>query len=95
MGNCTAPSLHADDGELVPPELEREREERAGVEVRIRISKRQLQELLEKAAATVTAAAAAGDEVVLAGIINAGEVVDRHHRHWRPALQSIPEAIEP
>ncbi|KAL5202945.1 hypothetical protein ABZP36_013897 [Zizania latifolia] len=93
MGNCAAPSRRAapwtDDGELVSPELELEREERTGaVEVRIKVSKRQLQELLERAAG-------GGDGVVLASIINAGEVVDHQHRHWKPALQSIPEAVEP
>uniref|UniRef100_A0A0E0L4A7 Uncharacterized protein n=1 Tax=Oryza punctata TaxID=4537 RepID=A0A0E0L4A7_ORYPU len=66
-----------------------------GVEVRIRISKRQLQELLEMASMTV--AGGGGDEEnVLAGIINAGEVVDHHHqRQWQPTLQSIPEGREP
>lgn len=85
MGNCAA--APSDDGELGSPE----REEMTGVEVRIRISKRQLQELLEMASMT-----AAGDEKVIAGIINAGEVVDHHQqRHWQPTLQSIPEAGEP
>uniref|UniRef100_J3M8J8 Uncharacterized protein n=1 Tax=Oryza brachyantha TaxID=4533 RepID=J3M8J8_ORYBR len=96
MGNCAAPSRPAaswtdeyDDGEPGSPE----REEMAGVEVRIRISKRQLQELLENAAV----AGCGGDEKVLACIIDAGEVVGHHHhhRHWQPTLQSIPEAVEP
>uniref|UniRef100_A0A0D9WI92 Uncharacterized protein n=1 Tax=Leersia perrieri TaxID=77586 RepID=A0A0D9WI92_9ORYZ len=90
MGNCAASSRRAapswrDDGELRSPEPE----EMTGVEVRIRIGRRQLLELLEKAAI-------AGDEKVLACIINAGEVVDHHHQHrqWQPTLQSIPEAVE-
>ncbi|KAG8068165.1 hypothetical protein GUJ93_ZPchr0005g14952 [Zizania palustris] len=93
MGNCAAPSRRAaswtDDGELVSPELGLE-ERTGGVEVKINVSRRQLQELLEMAAA-----AGGGDGVVLASIINAGEVVDHRHRHWKPALQSIPEAVEP
>lgn len=100
MGNCAA-SRHAvswvdgDDWGSPSPERGEDGEERKGVEVKIRITRRQLQELLEKAAG--------GDkelpvEKVLADIMNAGEVVGRHHQHgeahWKPALQSIPEAVE-
>ncbi|KAG8055124.1 hypothetical protein GUJ93_ZPchr0001g30991 [Zizania palustris] len=108
MGNC-AVTQHAvswaDDGEweLTASEEEEGTAARSGVhmtEVTIRITKRQLQELLDKRAAAATT----GHNIIrksrrstaelLADIMNAGEVYHQHCRvaPWKPALQSIPEA---
>ncbi|KAL5220265.1 hypothetical protein ABZP36_024978 [Zizania latifolia] len=109
MGNC-AVTQHAvswaDDGEWELPASE-EKEGTAArsgahmtTEVTIRITKRQLQELVDRRAAAATA----GHSIIrksrrsvaelLADIMNAGEVYHQHCRvaHWKPALQSIPEA---
>ncbi|GJM92880.1 hypothetical protein PR202_ga09386 [Eleusine coracana subsp. coracana] len=64
-------------------------------EVTIRITRRQLQELMEKRAGKGRRAAAE----LLADVMNAGQVYHQQHcrpaaAHWRPALQSIPEAVE-
>uniref|UniRef100_A0A0D9V6N7 Uncharacterized protein n=1 Tax=Leersia perrieri TaxID=77586 RepID=A0A0D9V6N7_9ORYZ len=109
MGNC-AVTQHAvswaDDGEWELPEAEEKSTSapRSGAhmtEVTIRITKRQLQELVDKKA---TSAAGHGLHIygksrrsaaeLLADIMNAGEVYHQHCRvaHWKPALQSIPEA---
>ncbi|OEL25636.1 hypothetical protein BAE44_0013345 [Dichanthelium oligosanthes] len=101
MGNCVCQaSRHGvepwtDDGEpetAARAERRESGEERAaGVEVRIRISKRRLQKLMAKAAGGAEGMTV---EKVLAEIVSAGEVVvdGRHRRRWEPALQSIPEA---
>ncbi|KAF0918940.1 hypothetical protein E2562_027491 [Oryza meyeriana var. granulata] len=111
MGNC-AVTQHAvswaDDGEWELPESESEEgtATRSGAhmtEVTIRITKRQLQELVDKRAAAA-AGGGLGHHIyrksrrsaaeLLADIMNAGEVYHQHYRvaHWKPALQSIPEA---
>ena len=71
-----------------------EEEEHTSSEVTIRITKRQLHELMERKAPK------GGEKTrqLLADIMNSGEVHyhDPHYReaHWRPALHSIPEAGE-
>ena len=99
----------ADDGEWDVPSTEAEeegagaaagtsgrKEEHAAAEVTIRITRKQLQELMEKRAGGLqglrSRRAAAQ---LLADVMNAGRVC--HHckaAHWKPALQSIPEAVE-
>lgn len=74
-------------------------------EVTIRITKRQLHELMEKNQGSGShglplpgfGSRRSPAEQLLADIMNSGEVHHRdHHReehwHWKPALQSIPEA---
>lgn len=68
------------------------------VEVKIRVTRRQLQELLEKATAGGKASQRQVEEV-LAELMTSGTVCyprqrDEIRRHWRPALYSIPEAVE-
>ncbi|KAI5007439.1 uncharacterized protein LOC123440361 [Hordeum vulgare subsp. vulgare] len=67
------------------------------VEVKIRVTKRQVQELLQQAARDGKGKRAT--EKVLADLINSGTVCyhDDHETrcHWRPSLQSITEADEP
>ncbi|CAL4954141.1 unnamed protein product [Urochloa decumbens] len=81
---------------------ERRQEEHAS-EVTIRITRRQLHELMEKGSGGHGLLQLPGllgsrrtTEQLLADIMNSGEV--HHHReehwHWKPALQSIPEAVE-
>ncbi|CAM0883255.1 unnamed protein product [Alopecurus aequalis] len=114
MGNCAVTHeavSWADDGEWELPSAanggdggaHEDKPENMINAVTIRISKRQLQELIDKRAG--------GDghghfwksresaSELLADIMNAGEV---HHSseqcraaHWKPALKSIPEAVEP
>uniref|UniRef100_A0ACD5VT94 Uncharacterized protein n=1 Tax=Avena sativa TaxID=4498 RepID=A0ACD5VT94_AVESA len=65
------------------------------VEVKIRVTKRQVQELLQKAGRDGNGA---WTEKVLAELINSGTVCCDHPEvrgHWRPSLQSISEAGEP
>lgn len=73
------------------------------VEVKIRVTKRQLQELLEKAGGArrgcdgKAKAAQQQAESVLAELMTSGRVCyqQQHEEmrgHWRPALYSIPEA---
>ena len=110
MGNCAvtqhAVTSWADDGEWDVPSAEAEeaaaagtsgrKEEHAAAEVTIRITRKQLQELMEKRAGGLqglrSRRAAAQ---LLADVMSAGRVY--HHckaAHWKPALQSIPEAVE-
>jgi hypothetical protein len=75
---------------------------RAAAEVTIRIPRRQLQELMEKRAPAAggllrglaSRGAAAQAQLLLADVMNAGHVYLHRCRaaHWKPALQSIPEA---
>uniref|UniRef100_A0ACD5WHQ7 Uncharacterized protein n=1 Tax=Avena sativa TaxID=4498 RepID=A0ACD5WHQ7_AVESA len=70
-------------------------EEEHASEVTIRITKRQLHELMERKAPS---GSSGKTRQLLEDIMNSGEV--HHHdphreaAHWRPALQSIPEAGE-
>ncbi|CAL4973640.1 unnamed protein product [Urochloa decumbens] len=80
------------------------RQEEHGSEVTIRITRRQLHELMEKRGGgghgllqlPELLGSRRSTEQLLADIMNSGEV--HHHReehwHWKPALQSIPEAVE-
>lgn len=60
------------------------------VEVKIRVTRRQLQELLEKAGKGQQL------EKALAELMTSGKVCYQQEMwgHWRPSLQSIPEADE-
>jgi hypothetical protein len=70
------------------------------VEVKIRVTKRQLQELLEKAGGGKGKAAQKQAEDVLAELMTSGRVCyqqqheEMRGRNWRPALYSIPEAAD-
>ncbi|KAL6853494.1 hypothetical protein ACP4OV_019523 [Aristida adscensionis] len=113
MGNCAVTQhavtswaddgeweLSSADGEEAGPSGRTETEEHAAVT--IRISRRQLHELMDKRAATGAGGLAKSRRAaaaLLADIINAGEVYHHLQRcraapHWKPALQSIPEAVE-
>ncbi|XP_062207116.1 uncharacterized protein LOC133908913 [Phragmites australis] len=109
MGNCAVTphtvTSWADDGEWDVPSTEEDeapgssgRKEHTA-EVTIRITRRQLQELMEKRAGSSYGLRSRRSAVqLLAGIMNAGEVY-HHLQHcrtaqWKPALQSIPEAVE-
>jgi uncharacterized protein YyaL (SSP411 family) len=66
-------------------------------EVTIRITRRQLQELIEKknqAHGGLVGRTRRSTEQLLADVMNSGEVHhhEEEHWHWKPALQSIPEA---
>uniref|UniRef100_A0ACD5VUH9 Uncharacterized protein n=1 Tax=Avena sativa TaxID=4498 RepID=A0ACD5VUH9_AVESA len=106
MGNCAAPSRHegeswAEDGESESEEASSSSEDdhhhhrhHRASEVTIRITKRQLHDLMERKAPS---GSSGKTRQLLEDIINSGEV--HHHdphreEHWRPALQSIPEAGE-
>jgi hypothetical protein len=107
MGNCIASSRRAreswaDDGEWEWESEDDEHhhhrraaeEEHPSSKVTIRISKRQLHELMEKKASR---GSAGKTRQLLEDIISSGQV--HHHdphreEHWRPGLQSIPEAGE-
>jgi len=106
MGNCLRPQRAATwaDGDEWEEEAEvcsRTAAAAAAVEVKIRVTRRQLQELLEKAGC----GGGLGDggkakrrqvEEVLAELMTSGRVCYQQEmrRHWRPALYSIPEAAE-
>ncbi|XP_051226271.1 uncharacterized protein [Lolium perenne] len=104
MGNCNcfksqrAVASWVDDDEWVVDveEGKRPAAEKVdrGVEVKIRVTKRQVQELLQKAGLD---GKGPWTEQVLAELINSGTVCcDRPEArgHWRPALQSISEGEE-
>ncbi|KAG8055126.1 hypothetical protein GUJ93_ZPchr0001g30001 [Zizania palustris] len=110
MGNCfksqraAAASTWADDDEWEEKQKQQQQlqlqlkemaavEKMERVEVKIRVTRRQLQELLEKAAGEGKGRPV---EKVLAEMISSGKVCDGQEAagHWRPALQSIPEADE-
>ncbi|KAF7038171.1 hypothetical protein CFC21_048378 [Triticum aestivum] len=107
MGNCAIThqaTSWADDGEWELPspgdedEGQAEQRKEHVSEVTIRISKRQLQELVDKRADDGVWKGRRSASELLTDIMNAGEV--HHHvdhcraAHWKPALQSIPEAVE-
>uniref|UniRef100_A0A0E0C8Q9 Uncharacterized protein n=1 Tax=Oryza meridionalis TaxID=40149 RepID=A0A0E0C8Q9_9ORYZ len=102
MGNCfksqRAAASWADDGEWEDEEEQQQLHEMAAVEkmerveVKIRVTRRQLQELLEKAAGEGKGRPV---EKVLAEMISSGKVCyEQEAAGWRPSLQSIPEADE-
>ncbi|KAL5229088.1 hypothetical protein ABZP36_017353 [Zizania latifolia] len=107
MGNCfksqraAAASTWADDDEWEVKEEKQQLqlkemaavEKMERVEVKIRVTRRQLQELLEKAAGEGKGRPV---EKVLAEMISSGKVCDGQEAagHWRPSLHSIPEADE-
>ncbi|KAL5223087.1 hypothetical protein ABZP36_027800 [Zizania latifolia] len=104
MGNCfksqRAAASWADDDEWGEEEEQHQLQEMAAlekmerVEVKIRVTRQQLQELLEKAAA----GEGKGRQVekMLAEMISSGKVCYEQEAagHWSPSLQSIPEADE-
>jgi hypothetical protein len=87
---------------------ERRREDHHDSEVTIRITKRQLHELMEKNGSgghgglpllPGFGSGRRSAEQLLADIMNSGEVHHRDHQreghwHWKLALQSIPETVE-
>ena len=110
MGNCLKPqraAVWADGDEWEEEELAAgsnkakaaaEAKTVDRVEVKIRVTKRQLQELLEKAGGRGGCKANAREaEKVLAELMTSGRVCyqQQHEEmrgHWRPALCSIPES---
>lgn len=58
-----------------------------GTEVKIKITKKQLEELLSKVDAQGQSV-----KVVLTQLLNLGDGYETHPKSWTPALQSIPEA---
>jgi hypothetical protein len=110
MGNCLRPQRAATwaDGDEWEDEAEvcskaAAAVEEKKVEVKIRVTRRQLQELLEKAGCAGGRGRGDGNgkakrrhvEEVLAELMASGRVCYQHEmrRHWRPALRSIPEAV--
>ncbi|KAL6614341.1 hypothetical protein ACP70R_036611 [Stipagrostis hirtigluma subsp. patula] len=106
MGNCL--KLHraaswVDDDEWEAAGEEKEVgpaavEKMERVEVKIRVSRRQLQELLEKAGGR-DGKPGRQVEKVLAELMSSGTVCYREPEemrghHWRPSLYSIPEAAD-
>ncbi|PWA86313.1 hypothetical protein CTI12_AA140860 [Artemisia annua] len=61
-------------------------ENKAKTEIKIKISKKQLEELLGR-----TDVQGLTVEQVLAQLMNVSDQFEAHQRLWRPALQSIPE----
>ncbi|KAJ1285779.1 hypothetical protein BS78_03G303100 [Paspalum vaginatum] len=116
MGNCAvaqhAVTSWADDGEWDVAEEEEERGAAAGAsgrkkehaaaaaEVTIRITRKQLQELMEKRAGGLRGLKSRRQAAarLLADVMDAGQVYHHLQRcrapHWKPKLQSIPEAVE-
>ena len=98
MGNCLKPqraATWADGDEWEAAEVCSKAAatavEEKKVEVKIRVTRRQLQELLEKAGGKAKRRQV---EEVLAELMTSGRVCYQQEmrRHWRPALYSIPEA---
>lgn len=58
----------------------------AGTEVKIKVSKKELERLLKEADVEGLSL-----QQVLAQLMGAGDGDDAHRRSWRPALNSIPE----
>ncbi|WVZ68535.1 hypothetical protein U9M48_017465 [Paspalum notatum var. saurae] len=77
------------------------RKEERAAEVTIRITRKQLQELMEKRAGGLRGLKSRRRAAaqLLADVMDAGQVYHhlQHGRvpHWKPKLQSIPEAVEP
>ncbi|KAJ3670445.1 hypothetical protein LUZ60_010769 [Juncus effusus] len=65
----------------------------APTEVKIKISKKQLEKLLEQVDSKDLPT-----QDLLAGLVKIGQpckvLREKDHRYWRPALQSIPEVVE-
>ncbi|KAK4344008.1 hypothetical protein RND71_037102 [Anisodus tanguticus] len=59
-----------------------------GKEVKIKITKKQLSELMDKADIQGLSI-----HQLLTKLMNVNEGIELHHRSWRPALQSIPEEV--
>lgn len=77
-----------DDGrEGLLGEIEKKKSSTAATEVKIKITKRQLEELLGKVDIKEMSV-----QQVLAQLIGVDDQFhESRHRHWRPVLQSIPE----
>ncbi|KAL2245313.1 UNVERIFIED_CONTAM: hypothetical protein Sindi_2799500 [Sesamum indicum] len=58
----------------------------SSTEVKIKISKKELEQLVKKADAQGLSV-----QQVLAQLMDVGDRFEAHQRSWRPALQSIPE----
>ncbi|KAL0443377.1 UNVERIFIED_CONTAM: hypothetical protein Slati_2060400 [Sesamum latifolium] len=58
----------------------------SSTEVKIKISKKELEQLVKKADAEGLSV-----QQVLAQLMDVGDRFEAHQRSWRPALQSIPE----
>ncbi|XP_066310053.1 uncharacterized protein [Miscanthus floridulus] len=102
MGNCLKPQRAAtwadgdeweEEAEVCSSKAAAAAVEEKRVEVKIRVTRRQLQELLEKAGCGGKAKRRQVEEV-LAELMASGRVCYQQEmrRHWRPALYSIPEA---
>ncbi|GJW74383.1 hypothetical protein Tco_0133753 [Tanacetum coccineum] len=61
-------------------------EKKVKTEIKIKISKKQLEKLLSSADVKGLTS-----QQVLAQLMNVSDRVESHQRAWRPALQSIPE----
>ncbi|KAI3702978.1 hypothetical protein L6452_28732 [Arctium lappa] len=99
MGNCIKkqPAIQSEDQEtkLLAGGNRRKGDDYSGdgfsgkpasTEVKIKISKKQLEELLGRADVQGLTV-----EQVLAQLMNVSDRFDTHQRSWRPALHSIPE----
>ncbi|KQK10147.1 uncharacterized protein LOC100831821 [Brachypodium distachyon] len=97
MGNCLKLQRSAaswvDDDEWEVDERMPAVEKMERVEVKIKVTKRQVQELLQKAGRDCKGSSA---EKLLAELMDSGIVCCQHETrgHWRPSLQSITEAEE-
>ncbi|KAI3755868.1 hypothetical protein L1987_55677 [Smallanthus sonchifolius] len=87
MGNCMKkqPAIQSDDDIWGSP-VTSPRLKTVTTEVKIKISKKQLEELLGR-----TDVQGLTVEQVLAQLMDASDGFESHQRSWRPALQSIPE----
>ncbi|KAJ3698932.1 hypothetical protein LUZ61_002637 [Rhynchospora tenuis] len=93
MGNCVVIQrettwLNEEEDDWEFSERSSLRETETTTEVKIRITKKQLEELLNSSKLPL--------EKVLEEIVNNGVVCHEHNKegHWKPRLQSIPEVIE-
>ncbi|PWA86315.1 hypothetical protein CTI12_AA140880 [Artemisia annua] len=102
MGNCIKkqPATHPDNDDcrsLVPEDkshvgnhfdykVDNYGEKKLKTEIKIKISKKQLEKLLGSADVKGLTT-----EQVLTQLLNVSDRVESHQRAWRPALQSIPE----
>ncbi|KAL8264297.1 hypothetical protein R6Q59_022427 [Mikania micrantha] len=95
MGNCMKkqPTIQSNGDDWGSPAMSHEKmffsgnDRKTGTtEVKIKISKKQLEELLGQ-----TDVQGLTVEQVLARLMSASDQFESHQRSWRPALQSIPE----